>query len=135
MLEHINSVEKLLIISIPNLLAVLEVDKIPEPAPIFNAADYFSELEKGLFEIAFLHVLVERRLITPSRHIQDPPRLIHVPQIKSICKEHRKLRRCLHILRADIDLRQRKCYYTLQIVGGIRQHYVNKNRKHSSSIQ
>ena len=84
MLEHINSVEKLLIISIPNLLAVLEVDKIPEPAPIFNAADYFSELEKGLFEIAFLHVVVERRLTTPSRNIQDP-RLVQYTAIGSKC--------------------------------------------------
>ena len=106
MLEHINSVEKLLIISIPNLLAVLEVDKIPKPAPFFNTADYFGELEKGLFEIALLHVLVERRLVTPSRNIQDPPRSVHVPRIKSCCKEHRKLRRCLRILRTDIDLRQ-----------------------------
>jgi len=106
MLEHINSVEKLLIISIPNLLAVLEVDKIPKPAPFFNTTDYFRELEKGLFEIAFLHVLVERRLDTPSRNIQDPPRSVHIPRIKSICKEQRKLRRCLRILRADINLRQ-----------------------------
>jgi hypothetical protein len=106
MLEHINSVEKLLIISIPNLLAVLEGDKIPKPAPFFNTAEYFSEIEKGLFEIAFLHVLVERRLVTPSRNIQDPPRSVHGPRIKVIYKEHRKLRRCLRILGADIDLRQ-----------------------------
>ena len=106
MLEHINSVEKLLSISIPNLLAVLEVDKQLKSAPFFNIADYFCELEKGLFVIAFLHVLVERRLVTPSRNIQDPPRSVHVPRITSICKEHRKLRRCLRILRTDIDLRQ-----------------------------
>ena len=113
MLEHINSVEKLLIISIPNLLAVLEVDKIPKPAPFFNTADYFSEIEKGLFEIAFLHVVVERRLTTPSRNIQDPPRSVHGHRIKVLCKEHRKLRRCLRILRVDIDLRQNVLQYAL----------------------
>jgi hypothetical protein len=107
MLEHINSVEKLLIISIPNLLAVLELDKQPK------LAEYFCELEKGLFVIAFLHVLVERRLVTPSRNIQDPPRSVHGHRIKVLCKEHRKLRRCLRILRVDIDLRQNVLQYAL----------------------
>ena len=106
MLEHINSIEKLLIISIPKLLAVLSVDKQPEPAPYFNVKDYFCDLEKGLFVTGFLYIEVETRLDTPSRLIQDPPRPIHVARTKAICREHRKLRRCLRILRADIDLRR-----------------------------
>jgi len=48
MLEHIDSIKKLLIISIPNLLAVLSVDKQPKPVPYLNVTEYFKELEKAI---------------------------------------------------------------------------------------
>ena len=62
-------------------------------------------IEKGLVLVAFQAALIERRLDTPNRTIQDPPRPVHVPLLKSICKEHRQLRRCLHILGIEIQIR------------------------------
>jgi hypothetical protein len=106
MLDRINSIEKLIDISIPSLINIIDEDKKPKPAPFFNITEHFCELEKGLFAVAFLSALVERRIITPSKNIQDPPRPAHVPQIKAICKEHRQLRRCLRIFRTEISIRQ-----------------------------
>ena len=106
MLDRINSIERLLDISIPGLIAFVDEDKKPKPAPFFNITEHCRELETGLFVVAFLSALVERRLITPSRNIQDPPRPAHVPRIKAIFNEHRQLRRCLRNLRTEIGIRQ-----------------------------
>ena len=106
MLDRINSIEKLLSISIPALIAILDEDQRLKPAPFFNITEHFRELEKGLVVVAGISGIVEWRLALPSRLIDDPPRPIHTPRTKAICREHRQLRRCLHVLSIAIDLRQ-----------------------------
>jgi len=53
MLDRINSIEKLIDISIPSLINIIDEDKKPKPAPFFNNTEHFCELEKGFFAVAF----------------------------------------------------------------------------------
>ena len=108
MLDRINTVEKILNLSIPTIERIIEDSKRPIPGfeGYIDYQGYHRDLQEGLVTLAFQVFAIEQRLNTPYNQVQEPPRPIHVPRTKVICREHRKLRRCLRILLAEIDERQ-----------------------------
>ena len=108
MLERINTIEKILSLNISEIKHIIKESAKPVTGigGYFDYDGYLRDLEEGLITLAFQVFAIERRLATPHSQIQDPPRPIHVPRTKAICREHRKLHRCSRIFRAEIDERQ-----------------------------
>ena len=106
MLDQIDNIEKILNLSIPAIIIILEESKRPKPTPFFDIEGHFRTLEEDTVLIGSLVTLLEVRLVTPSRNIQDPPRLVIPSLVKSICRENRKIRRCLNIFYEEIQLRR-----------------------------
>ena len=107
MLDRINTVGKILALSIPEIECIINESSRPVP-DLYGYIDYdryHRDLEEGLITIAFQVFAIEQRLATPYNQIRDPPRPIHVPRTKAICQEHRKLHRCLRIFQVEIDER------------------------------
>ena len=104
MLEFIDTTEKILKLSIPEIKYILSESKRLKPGPdlSFDYDDYFRNLEEGVILIELQTFLIERRLATPNRKIQDAPRPVHVPLVKVICQEHRQLHRYLRVFRAEV---------------------------------
>ena len=105
MLDRIDSIEKILHLTIPTFTAILEEHKIATLGPSFNSIEYFGKLQEGAIFISLLTTTIEVRIKTPSWDLQDPCCPIHSIQRIYICKEHRKLNHYLSILRRDLNLR------------------------------
>jgi len=112
MLDRINTVEKILNLTIPEIEYIIAESRrpVPDPDGHIDYAEYIRDLEEGLMTIAFQVVAIERRLNTPYNQVQDPPRPVNVPQTKVICREHRHLHRCLRIFRTESDERHEYLY-------------------------
>ena len=111
MLDRIDSIEKVLSLPILVFIDILREHKIAKPSHLFDREEYFRTLREGALFATILQAAILVRLGTPNRQIQEAPRPVNVLLNKTICWEHRKLRRCLFILREDISLR----YEVLQV--------------------
>ena len=107
MLDRINNIEKILSLSLSEIKHIISESYRPLPGigGYFDYNSYLRDLEEGQISLAFQVFAIERRLATHHNQIQDPPRPVHVPRSKVICREHRKLRRCLRIFMTEIDER------------------------------
>ena len=107
-LDHINTIENILSLSIPEIEYIIKESKRPVPGldGFFDYNGYHCDLEEGFITLALLVFTIERRLTTPHNQVQDPPRPVRVPRIKAFCREHQKLHGCLRIFQAEIDERQ-----------------------------
>ena len=112
MLDRINTVEKILGLSIPEIENIIAESQrpVPDSAGYIDYESYHRYLEEGLITIAFQVFNIERRLNTPYNQVHNPPRPVNVPQTKVICREHRHLHRCLRIFRSEIDERHEYLY-------------------------
>ena len=111
MLDRIDSIEKVLSLPILVFIDILREHKIAKPSHLFNREEYFCTLREGAIFATIIQAAILVRLGTPNRQIREAPRPVQSPINKSVCKEHRKLRRCIFILREDISLR----YELLQV--------------------
>lgn len=107
MLDRINTVEKILLLSIPEIEHIINESQhpVPDANGYIDYDRYYCDLEEGLMTMAFLVFAIQQRLPTPHNQIQDPPQPIHVSRTKMICREHRKLHWCLRTFHAEIDER------------------------------
>ena len=104
MLERINTVGKILRISIPEIKSILDESKRPVSGleGYFDHESYYRNIEQGLIIIALQVLAIERRL--------DGPRT------RLIYREQWKLQQCLCIFRGDFTERQE--YLQLALTNG-----------------
>ena len=107
--------EKILGLSIPGIKYIINESKRPVPGlnGYFDYEGYHRDLEEGLITITLQVFTIARRLDTPYNQVQDPPRPVNVPRTRVICREHRKLHRCLRIFRDEINERQEYLHLAL----------------------
>lgn len=107
MLDRIDTVGKILALSIPEIKCIINESKRPVIGPdySFDFESYLRNFEEGQITLAFQAFAIRIRLETPHNLIQDPPRPIHIPRTKAIVREHRKLHQCLRIIEAEIEER------------------------------
>ena len=105
MLDRIDSIEKILQLSIHAFTEILESERLAGLGPSFNARTYFRRLQEGVLFVSLLITTVEVRISTPSRDLQDPSCPLNTNRNHYILKEQRKLRRCLNLLRQHLILR------------------------------
>ena len=94
MLDRINTVGKILKLSIPEIESILDESKRPVPGlrGYFDHESYYRDIEEGLITIALQVYAIQRRL--------------DGLWTRAICREQQKLHRCLRIFLAEIDERQ-----------------------------
>ena len=107
MLEQINTIEKILNLTIFEIKHIINESRHPVPGPdySFDFKRYLRDFEEGQITLAFQVFAILRRLETPYNQVQDPPRPANVPRTKVICREHRKLHQCLRIFGTEIGER------------------------------
>ena len=107
MLDQINTIERILNLSIPEIKHIINESRRPVIGPgySFDFEHYLRDFEEGQITLAFQVFAIHRRLDTPYNQVQDPPRPANVPRTKAINREHRKLHRCLRIFGAEIEER------------------------------
>ena len=105
MLDRINTIEKILSLSITEIENIIAESWKPVPGvgSFIDCIRYHRDLEEGQITLSFQVFAIGQRLATPHHQVKDPPRPVNVPRIRAICQEHRKLHRCLRLFHAEID--------------------------------